>query len=315
MSATRLLLFLSFFAMIGSGCGDSEDSGTEPTPTEIEISGPVSTSRTWSGTVTLTDDADIVAGVHITVAAGTVFEGADGAVLQVHGNLSVNGTVAKPISMQPADGATSWGGIVVESGGVAQIHNVTGSKVATLLNCKAGALACVIDRAAFSDLGQALVAASEVAIEKSIFENMSTNAMEVNTGGNVTITDSVFRGAPGDLIIVSGGALTMSYCELGANLTTEHGNLYITSSTGLNITYTNIIGAPYGMMIGGSSNAQVNYNNFLNHSSDDVYSFGSNVAIDMSYNYWDSGPPAGLGSEFIFNNTSATPILTAGPRT
>jgi hypothetical protein len=262
----------------------------------------------------LTADADINAGVHITIAKGTVFEGADGAVLTVHGNLSVNGTVAKPVTMEAATGATSWGGIVVESGGVAQLHNVTGSKVATLLTCKTGALACVIDGAVFSDLGQALDASSEVSIAKSTFENMSTNAVVINAGGNATITDSVFRGVPADMIIMNGGALTMSYCDLGSDLTGEFGDLHISSSTGLNISYSNIISSEYGMMIGGTSNAQVTNNNFINNNVD-VYSLGSNGTIDLSSNYWDSGQPAGLmGGTFIFNNTAATPILGNGPR-
>jgi hypothetical protein len=312
MKTARFLLFLSFFAMIWSGCG-SDDDGTEPTPTEIDVSGPISTGATWSGTVRLTADADINAGVHVIIAKGSVFQGADGAVLRVHGNLSINGTVANPISMNPAVGATSWGGIVVESGGVAQLHNVTGSKVATLLTCKTGALACVIDRAVFSGLGQALDASSEVAIEKSVFEDVSTNAVVVNTGGNVTITDTVIRGGPADLVIMNGGALTMSYCDIGSDLTSEFGDLHISSSTGLNISYSNIISSEYGMMIGGTSNAQLNYNNFINNNYD-VYSLGSNTAIDMSYNYWDSGIPSGLGSEFTFNNTAAAPISNAGPR-
>ena len=313
MTTARFFLFLSCFTLIWSGCGGSDDNGTAPAPTEVKVSGAIAKSGTWSGTVTLTADADINTGVHITIAKGTVFEGADGAVLHVHGNLSVNGSVASPISMQPVSGATSWGGIVVESGGVAQIHNVTGSKVATLLTCKTGALACVIDRAAFSGLGQALDASSEVAIEKSVFENMSTDGMVVNVGGNVTITDSVFRGAPADLLIVSGGALTISYCEIGADLTNEHDDVHISSSTQVDISYSNIIGAVYGISIGNTPNASVQYNNFLTNDTD-VASLGSNGVIDMSYNYWDSGTPVGLGSAFTFNNTSAVPILGTGPR-
>jgi hypothetical protein len=312
MTKARFFLFLSVFALIWSGCGNSDDNGTGPTSTEIKVSGPISKGATWSGTVKLTADADIVTGVHITMAAGTVFEAANGAVLHVHGNLSINGTVAKPIHLQPAVGATSWGGIVVESGGVAQIHNVTGSKVAILLTCKTGALACVIDGAAFSDLGQALDASSDVTISKSVFENMSTYGVVINAGGNVTITDSVIRGVPGDVISMNGGALTMSYCEIGSDLTNEHDDVHITSSAGLNISYSNIISAVYGITIGNTSNAHVNYNNFLNNDID-VGNSGSNVAIDMSSNYWDSGAPA-LGGEFIFNNTAVAPILNAGPR-
>jgi hypothetical protein len=314
MKTARFLSLLFFFVIVWSGCGSDDDNGAQPMPTNTEVSGSISKSATWSGTVKLTDDADIGAGIHITVAKGTVFRAADGAVLRVHGNLTVNGTAGAPVSMEPAVDTLSWAGIVVESGGAAQLHHITGSKVATLLDCKTGALACLIDGALFNGLGQAVAAASTVTIEKSILEDMSTNAMQISVGGNVTVTDSEFRGAPGDLIILNGGALTMSYCDIGANPTTEHDAFHISSSSGLNISYTNIIGAAYAISIANTSNASVTYNNFLNNGID-VSNLGSNVAIDMSANYWDNGQPSGLGSEFIFNNTSASPILAAGPRT
>jgi hypothetical protein len=264
--------------------------------------------------VKLTADADIIAGVHVTMAAGSVLEGADGALLHVHGMLSMNGTAAKPILTRPVAGAASWGGIVVESGGIAQIHHATGSKVTTLLTTKTGALACVIDNAAFSDLGSALDASSEVAIQNSVFENMSINGAVVGAGGNVTITDTVFRGGPGDLVIVNGGALTMSYCDIGSDLTTEHGDLFISSSAQLNISYSNIASAMYGISVGNTSTASVTFNNFLNNDND-VLNLGSSVAIDMSSNYWDSGAPSALGSEFNLGSPSPTPIPAAGPRT
>jgi hypothetical protein len=35
----------------------------------------------------------------------------------------------------------------------------------------------------------------------------------------------------------------------------------------------------------------------------------------MSSNYWDSGAPSALGSEFNLGSPSPTPIPAAGPRT
>jgi hypothetical protein len=312
VAAIRTLLFLSVFAMLWSGCG-GDDNPASPGPTTREVSGSITTHASWSGTVRLTADADIAAGVEITVAAGTVFVGAQDAVLRVHGSLTVNGTAAKPVGMNPVSGATSWGGIVVESGGVATIHHVTGSRVATLLTCKSGALACILDWAAFSDLGQALDASSVVTATNCDFGDMGTNAMVVNVGGDVTITDSFIFGAPADLVIVSGGKLTASYCEFGSSSSGAHDDIHVSSSTGVDISYSNIISAVYGISIGGTNGAMLQYNNFLNNDFD-VASLGSNSAINMPNNYWDSGEPAGLGSEFVINNSSVAQIPGTGPR-
>ncbi|HET9235146.1 MAG TPA: hypothetical protein VFP10_13490, partial [Candidatus Eisenbacteria bacterium] len=107
---------------IGAGCDDEESPN--PTPTVTEISGPITTSRSLSDTVRLTGDADIASGVEITITAGTVFEGAEDAALSVHGILFVDGSDGDEVTMAPMSGANGWGGIVVESGGVAELHYV-----------------------------------------------------------------------------------------------------------------------------------------------------------------------------------------------
>jgi hypothetical protein len=297
--------------MVVPACGKDGDKTTAPKPTTTEISGPISASGTWSGTVRLTANADIAAGVHINVAAGTVFEGAQDAMLQVHGDLAINGTAGAPVSMQPVLGATAWGGIVVESGGAASIHHANGTKVATLLTCKTGALASVIDSASFNDLGQALDASSQVSVSKSTFTNLSTDAMVVKVGGNVTVADCVLWGAPGDLVIVNGGQLDISYCNIGSSTSSQHGDIFVSSSTGLNVSYCNIASAEDGLSLGGST-GQVEYNNLLNNNVD-VVDLGSNTSICLCYDYWDGGAPA-LGGAFTVLNPSPSPIASAGPR-
>lgn len=311
MRTIRPFLFLFLLSLLGPACGKDSGKPTAPKPTTTEISGSISASRTWSGTVRLTANADIAAGVQIIVAAGTVFEGAQDAVLQVHGNLAINGTAGAPVSMQPVSGATAWGGIVVESGGAASIHHANGTKVATLLTCKTGALASVIDSVSFNNLGQALDASSEVSVSKSTFTNLSTNAMVVKVGGNVTVADCVLWGAPGDLVIVNGGQLDISYCNVGSASSSQHGDIFVSSSTGLNISYCNITSAVDGISLGGST-GQVVYNNFLNNDID-VLDLGSNSSICLCYDYWDSGAPI-LGGAFTILNSNVSPIASAGPR-
>jgi hypothetical protein len=215
--------------------------------------------------------------------------------------------------MRPMTGATTWDGIVVESGGAASIHHVSGTKVTTLLTCKTGALASVIDEATFNQLGQALDASAQVAVTKSTFTNLSTNAIVVKVGGNVTVTDCVIWGAPGDLVIVNGGQLDISYCDLGLSTSSQHGDIFVSSSSGLSISYCNISSAVDGISIGGTSSSQVQYNNFLNNDID-VVDLGSNSGICLCYDYWDSGEPVGLGGGFSISTSSPSLIATAGPR-
>lgn len=309
MRPQHSLWILLACGMFGSGCGGG-DHPAAPGPTDI--SGPITTSATWSGTVRLTANGDIGAGVDITVAAGTAFVAAQDAVLQVHGSLAIDGTAQHPVSMELLDAATSWGGIVVEAGGAAAIHYATGGKVATLLVCKSGALACVIDHAQFGNLGQAVDASAQVAIQNSTFAGLSGNAVVVKAGGNVNITDSTIWAAPGDLVLVSGGQLTVSYCRLGTYGTSQHGDIFVSSSTGLSVTHSDLSFAVDAVSIGGTTGALFQYNNFLNNGVH-VLDLGSNASISMPNNYWDGAAPS-LGSAFAITSSSLTPIAGTGPR-
>ena len=264
--------FFPLFLVVAIGAGCDDEESPNPTPTVTEISGPITTSRSLSDTVRLTGDADIASGVEITITAGTVFEGAEDAALSVHGILFVDGSDGDEVTMAPMTGANGWGGIAVESGGVAELNYV----------------------------------------------EMTTAGITVDATGDLTITDSVISGYTGDQIVMNGGELTVSYSTLGSSgipfppSANEHGDLLINSSTGVHITYTNIIGAVYGMMIGGTNGAEIQFNNFLDNDYD-VSSLGNNTAVDMRFNYWDSGAPI-LGSEFDVSSSASTQILIAGPR-
>ncbi|MGE4178395.1 MAG: right-handed parallel beta-helix repeat-containing protein, partial [Limisphaerales bacterium] len=62
-------------------------------------SGTISANETWSGTVHVTGDLTIPAGITLTVEAGTVVKVAGGALIQVQGTLLARGTPGAPILM------------------------------------------------------------------------------------------------------------------------------------------------------------------------------------------------------------------------
>jgi hypothetical protein len=309
---TRLAcLFLVVCAGACNVGSTGDDGGDDGTGVPGEISGSVSQSATWSGTVTLVADATIEPNVTITVAAGTMFLAADSTKLTVRGTLQVDGVAGQDVSILPVTGAVSWAGIVAESGGVVDIAYATGMDVAKFVDCKSGAT-CSIDHANFTGVGYAIWAGGTATVTRSQFEGLVNQGVFIDTG-DLTITDSVFLGAGGDTIVQSGGSLDMSYSAVGNSATTgDHCAMHVGAAGSLSITYSNIEQTSVALMIGNTDGAVFNYNNFLVNSSD-VDPVGPNTAANFQHNYWDAGVPAPLAG-FDFANPEAAPVATAGPR-
>lgn len=293
------------------GGGDDDDP---PIPVEGEISGAITANQTWSGTVTLVADATIADGVTVDVAAGTRFEGKMGTTLRVAGTLRVNGTEASPVTMVPTADALTWAGIVVDAGGSATLTHATGERVANLLYCHADTEGCVLDHVTFVEVGSVLIAEDDAAIRGSVVTDMNNGGVTV-TAGNVTITDTHLLTSGGDILIQNGGSLTIEYSEIGeADASYEHCDLHINSAASLRITRSNIRAAVYGIMLGGTTNAVMQYNNFVeNNAGNDISPVGENTGVDLRFNYWDHGAPA-LGPEYDVSSPAAARIADAGPR-
>lgn len=300
--------------------GDATDPGPDPLPDpdpngSLEVSGTISENAAWGGEVTMTAETIIEAGVTVRIAKGTVFEAAQNAVLRVHGTLAIEGTTDDLVSLTPVEGAGGWGGIVVESGGSASVTNVTGTKVATLLYCKAGASQCAIEGADLQELGKVIQAESIATITMSNFRDLSNGGVTVTGNGDLTITDTYIWTSTHDLVVQSGGSLTIDHSEVGgANQSYEHCDVHIGSAQSLSITNSNIVSAIYGMMLGGTTNAVIQYNNFMSNDPDqDVSPIGANTGVDLRFNYWDKGAPD-LGAEYDTSSPAAQAIAEAGPR-
>ncbi len=296
--------------------GDVGQPTPMPTPNAGSgIAGEITSSTTWSGAVELAADATIAAGVEVTIAAGTAFTAADGAKLRVLGTLVVAGDASANVTMEPAAGAISWGGIVAEAGGAVTIEHARGSDVASLLYCHSGALTCAIRRAEFSSIGNALIAESVASIEKSSFVELANGGVTVRAGGDLTITDTYLITSDHDLVIASGGRLTIDHSEIGgAQGSYEHCDLHIGGAEAVSVTNSNIISGIYGVMIGATDGAVFQRNNFMgNDPGNDILQIGTNSNGDMRFNYWDQGAPA-LAGVFDTSSPAAQPHPDAGPR-
>ena len=78
---------------------------------------PVATNTTWTGTMNITGDLTIAAGVTVTVDPGTTVTFSPGASVTVAGILDVKGTKAMPVTIGPATAGGFHSGFAVPAGG------------------------------------------------------------------------------------------------------------------------------------------------------------------------------------------------------
>ena len=322
-----LSLFASAACTVGTldgpdpgGGGGGGGGGGSNNPQPGEISGMITQSGTWSGKVTIGANATIISGVTITVAPGTVIEGKAGASVHVAGTLSIEGTKAQTVSVLPVSGTPTWPGFVADQGGKVSIKYATGTGIATLLYCHTGAT-CALDHVDFTQLGNAVVVEGTATLNASHISQVSNGGITVNSG-DLKITDSYVLTSQGDIVVQNGGNLDIQYSEIGdAQGSYEHCDFHINSAAKLSITHSNIRNGVYGMMIGGTTNAIIQYDNFVKNGtytgatrSDgaDIDPIGTNTNADFQYSYWDMGAPTMPGGNFA--NPAPGLITDAGPR-
>jgi hypothetical protein len=216
--------------------------------------------------------------------------------------------------MIPDPGASSWGGIAVDAGGSAAIRYVTGTEVDALMTCRAGALACELERIDFEDVGTIIRAASAASLVESRVSGMANGAVHVASGGDLTVSDTELSQSSHDLVTASGGHLTIEHTTIGGTIDTyEHCNLHIGSADSLTITRSNIVTGVYGIMIGNVNSARINYNNWEGNTND-VSPMGSPTDADFTHNYWGKGSAPSLGGEYDFTSLEPDRVADAGPR-
>ena len=306
------LAALTTACMVGDA-GSGDDGDGEPVPATGELQGPITGDQTWSGPIKLIGNVTIEPGATVTVDAGTALEAKAGVTLRVKGTLRVNGTAAAKVTMLPTMDATTWAGIVADAGATVDLTYTEGSDVATLVYCHAGAT-CNLDRIDFTGLGQAIVVEGTATLSRSRVSDMVNGGVSV-MNGDLTITDSTVLGSSGDTVVQNGGALVIDHSELGeAQGQVDHCVLHIGSAQTLRITRSIIRDGVYGMMLGGTTGAVMQYNNWVgNDPAQDISLVGTNTAADLRYNYWDKGAPD-LGAGYDASSPSATRIADAGPR-
>ncbi len=146
---------------------------------------------------------------------------------------------------------------------------------------------------------------------------MTRGNIQTSAGSRSTIVDTKMYRAAGDLLIMSGGTVNMSYSQIGpapGETDTTHCQIHTSGDANtISITRSDINGAPYGLMLYGGQNADFTNNNW--YANDIDISTQPGVTGDVSGSYFDGAPPvAGGGATLTANNLSATRLTDAGVR-
>jgi hypothetical protein len=147
---------------------------------------------------------------------------------------------------------------------------------------------------------------------------MTRGNIQTSAGSTTTITDTQMSRAAGDLLIMNGGSVTMSYSQIGVpqgQTDTTHCNIHTGGNANeISITRSNINAAPYGLMLYGGQNAIFTNNNWYDNTADIDTQPG--VSANVTGSWFDGAAPiAGGGATLQGTNAlSATKLLDAGVR-
>ncbi|MBP9087816.1 MAG: hypothetical protein KBG15_16975 [Kofleriaceae bacterium] len=316
----RLFAAVSFSSLLAVGCnvGDANPQTGVDAPVVVVDAPPavgnlITADETWSGTKVLTDTVTIAAGVTVTVEAGTNITGPAGKNLRVRGTLKVNGTAASRVSLKPTSGI--FAGVVVETGGTANVAYFDASQIATVFYVHAGAT-LTLDHADISDISKAVdVGGGTATVTRSKIQKMQNGGANLGSG-TLTIRDSLLLESTGDIVVALAGALTIEYSEIGgATSIYEHCNLHIGGDVTIKVTHNNIRSSVVGLMFYGGTNADFTFNNWYENEADLDPAGGAALAGrtgNFANSYWVNPPVATTGATFM--PMSATKLTDAGVR-
>jgi hypothetical protein len=245
----------------------------------------------------------------VTVAAGTTLRFAADTSLRVEGTLDAQGSAGSLVTMAPAVSGARWGGVSVASGGSATLAFVDLAGAARGLTCEIGASGCVIEDSYFH--GNIAVGDFKAPGSVSRSKLDSDGAITFDAGADVTITDTSFTGVTGDLLVMAGGRLEITYSEIGAISSTEHCGFHVDAAEALVVTNNVIHNQPYGFMIGNIDGAVITGNNFIDNGTD-IQDMGGTANTNATGNYWSGGAPLMPG--YDTSGEALDPLMDVGPR-
>jgi hypothetical protein len=202
--------------------------------------------------------------------------------------------------------------VTVAPGATVNVAGVAGITVGGTLAIAGTAASHATIKPASGAAFQAITVQSAGAVTAT-FASVNGASIEID-GGSLTMSDSKVWGAPGDLLVMNGGTINVTYTNIGdAASDTTHCNMHFGGTTPNTITieHDNIVSRPYGLMFYSGSNADFKNNNWSNMI--DIEPGISGVTGDASGSYFMKGQPSGT-TGITFGTLSQTALTDAGPR-
>lgn len=101
----------------GSNPPDLVDAPMGMGSNTMDVSGHITASATWTGTINVTAATTIDPGVTVTVAAGTAIDFATGSSMTLSGTLAIQGTSAAKVHVYAKTAGAIYGGFTIPAGG------------------------------------------------------------------------------------------------------------------------------------------------------------------------------------------------------
>jgi hypothetical protein len=138
-------------------------------------------------------------------------------------------------------------------------------------------------------------------------------SLMISGTGKVTLVDTRMSHASGDLLVMSGGTLDMTYSAIGlepGDKDTTHCDMHVSGPVSITAEHSNFATAAYGLMLYSASLADFRHTNWFGNAIDVAIS--PPVAADFSYSYFAKGAPSQGG--LTVENMATMRLPDAGVR-
>src|SRR5581483_10268910 len=225
------------------------------------------------GMINVTGAVIVDTGATLTIDAGALVQFAASPSITVKGTITVSGTAASAVTLQPQQMGSSWGGILVGQGGTANVSYATFDSVNVAISCGATSTQCHGDHITVkSYAGSAITSSGPDAVFSYLTVMGGSGDGVAQSGGKLTVTDSVFNSSSGaDSINVSSGDLTFQYNKVLGNYNSTaaspavpdiHCASHLTGTGTFLVDHNDFDGSSYGFMVSGlSATSKVTMNN------------------------------------------------------
>ena len=297
----------------------TSSGGTPTTPTAPALPATPTQSDTWNDGKVLTTSVDIVAGAVITIAPGAKITANAGVTITVHGSITA---AAKDNHAKISGTTTSWGGIVVATGGALTLAGVDlegGGIQANTGNTSAkydyGTIttgAFVVDKgakldthhAAFVKGGSTTVSGAFTA---TYLDYAGSDITLVDPAATVSVADSKLTATGGDFFVSSSGALlNVAYSVI----TGSHCPFHFNALGKYTLDHVATRGNGYGQMFYNPDTTPntISYSSFEDPSFDQT---GRTNEINIDHSYIKAKSTVGI---VRITTPASGPVTAAAPR-